>query len=448
MNRIIGIAINNYDDSNIKNLNNCLNDINSIVSVLKRKYKFDDFELLTQKEQTSRKYLYNNLRELLLNSLEEDNILIIYAGHGEYDYSINNSFILPSDAVYNDSSTWFNVNELLQFIKASKAQHVTVISDSCFLGAIVNGISRGGGIDAINSRKSRLALSSGGLEKVTDGYELDNSPFTSTVCKILEDNQAQEITFNRIAENVILNFGRSEIQTPAFGELSNTGHEGGSFVFELNDSHENLPKFKIEDYYLNLNLGLPINIDYNCKIPLFTSSNYFDVNFINSSIQSNAFRVLSDSRKIILDSYDFLIERGKELPIGLDINYEIKYLDENYLSLVLIVYSYMGGPYPNDFVYSINLSFKPDLLLTLRDVIPLNPNFEEKLKQILMTYADEEIRESICHYIEYVNEENLDFAFNKDKIFIYMLNHLPRVIHAAGYVEASAKDLEIMINLK
>lgn len=442
MNRIIGIAINEYEDKQLKNLNNCLNDVNKIVTLLRQKYKFDDFELFTQKEQTTRGHLFNKLQDIFTNSLKEDNILLIYAGHGEHNDILNASYILPSDSKQNDSSTWLNLNEIIQFINASKAKHISVISDSCFSGALVQGLKRGGGYDALENKKSRLALTSGGIEKVSDGEINSNSPFTEALCKVLEKNENEKISFSSLAEAVIIEFNPSKQQTPVFGVLKETGHESGSFILELQPSDSGVPKYSIEKYSLDLNLGLPINIEYVCELPQFTFSNYFDIAIVNSAIQAMAFDTLSNARKFILDDYEFILERGKELPIGLEINHKIIRIDDNYLSLILTVYSYMGGVHPNDYVYSLNISFNPEVKLSLNDVISFKSNFQESLTEIVSKYAEEEIRDSLNNYLEYIEEDNLDFAFNNKTLYIYLSNHLPRAIHAGGYIEIPLNELE------
>jgi len=444
LNKILGIAINKYTDDKLDNLNNCLADMNETVSILKQRYCFDDIELLTCLEQTTRKYLFNRLQDFFLNCLEEDNIIILYSGHGEYNSFINTPYWQPSDSLFNDSSTWLNVNDILSFINASKAKHVCLISDSCFSGAIITDKMRGGGFDALNNKKSRLALTSGGIEKVSDGIKEDLSPFTKILCKVLKENNEPKISFSSVAEKVILNFNEERIQTPMFGTLPNTGHDGGSFILELKEETNLDSDYEIENYSLDLNLNIPLNIEYSCNLPLFTESKLFDSKIVNASIQNIAFRIISDMRKYILEESEFMIGRSKEISFGLELDYEIKEINAKYLSLVLNTYSYLGGPYPNNHTYSLNMLLKPERILNIRDILNYS-DLQIELQNLFNKYGDEEMRDLLEGHVEYINEENLDFALNNETLFIYLSNHLPRAIHACGYLEIPRTELKLKI---
>src|SRR5687768_8531911 len=136
MNKIIAIAIDEYADPAIRNLKNCTKDINSLISTLSKKYQFDSIELFTKQEQTTLSFLYSELYNELINSLESDNVLILFAGHGEFNTTLETSYWLCSDSKKTNVTTWFNVGDLLKFLKVSPAKHIALISDSCFSGAI------------------------------------------------------------------------------------------------------------------------------------------------------------------------------------------------------------------------------------------------------------------------------------------------------------------------
>ena len=193
MNKIIAIAINEYNDSRINNLNNCINDVNALIDILSKKYHFDIIELYTKPEQTTLSFLYNEIYNELINSLEDDIILILFAGHGEFNPKLGTTYWLCSDSDKNNVTTWHNVSDLLNFFKASEANHIALISDSCFSGAIFD-LQRGGGIEALESKVSRQALTSGGIEKVGDGECGENSLFNITLQKILKENNLDSWT--------------------------------------------------------------------------------------------------------------------------------------------------------------------------------------------------------------------------------------------------------------
>ena len=233
INKILAVAINDYDDPNLNQIQNCKSDIEKIISILTTKYTFDDVEFISEKSSTTRKALFNYLNTYFINCLPDENVLLIYAGHGHYNEHLNTAYWQPSDADPEDSSSWISISDILTFIKASKAFHIGLISDSCFSGAIFEPMKRGGGIDAFETKKSRLGLTSGGLEKVSDGQEGKSSPFADCLINYLTKNTSKELPFSALATNIILEFSETKKQTPRFGALNEVGHEGGSLIFKL-----------------------------------------------------------------------------------------------------------------------------------------------------------------------------------------------------------------------
>ncbi|KIC00116.1 hypothetical protein OA93_00420 [Flavobacterium sp. KMS] len=233
INKIIAIAISEYDDVELNKIQNTKSDIAEIISILTDKYVFEDIEFIFEKKDTTRKTLFSKLNYSFVNASEDENILLFFAGHGEYNQILETAYWLPSDSDPKDPSTWININDILTFINASKAFHVSIISDSCFSGAIFEVPKRGGGIQAYESKKSRLALTSGGIEKVSDGARGKKSPFAENLIKELLENNLEEMPFNILANNLILTFNENRIQTPMFGALHGVGHQGGAFIFKL-----------------------------------------------------------------------------------------------------------------------------------------------------------------------------------------------------------------------
>lgn len=236
-NKILAIAINEYEDAELNQIQNCKSDLDKVIQILTDKYTFEDVEFIYEKAKTTRKALFNSLNEYFVNCLPQDNVLLVFAGHGHYNEQLNTAYWQPSDADTKDSSTWLSITEILTFIKASKAFHIGLISDSCFSGAIFEPM-RGGGIDAFKKRKSRLGLTSGGIEKVSDGQNGQNSPFAKSLINVLQKNELEELPFSVLATDVILEFNEKNAQTPRFGPLTEVGHEGGSFIFKLKSAEK------------------------------------------------------------------------------------------------------------------------------------------------------------------------------------------------------------------
>lgn len=233
INKIIAIAVNEYDDTELNKIQNTKSDVAEIISILTDRYAFEDVEFIFEKEDTTRKALFSRLNHSFVNALEDENILLIFAGHGDYNEILETAYWLPSDSDPKDPSTWINIGDILAFINASKAFHVAIISDSCFSGAIFEAPKRGGGVQAYESKKSRLALTSGGIEKVSDGVKGQKSPFAESLIKELLENSLEDMPFNALANNLILTFNKDRIQTPMFGAINGVGHQGGALIFKL-----------------------------------------------------------------------------------------------------------------------------------------------------------------------------------------------------------------------
>lgn len=232
MMKILAVAINEYEDVSIRNLNNCKSDLELAFTTLRDLYQVEDVEFIYETKDTTRRNLYATLRRYMTDALEDETLMIMFAGHGQYDPYLQASYWQPSDSIYDDPSSWLNIADLLSMLSVSKAKHICIVSDSCFSGAIFEPLKRGGGITAFESRKSRIALTSGGIETVSDGKPGNTSPFISTLVHLLKENTLEELLFTTLAENVILNFKPNSLQTPKSGGLNSVGHEGGSLVLK------------------------------------------------------------------------------------------------------------------------------------------------------------------------------------------------------------------------
>ncbi len=442
MNILVCIAIDKYNDVNIENLNNSFNDVNTLMTVLKSRYQFDDTVLISGEEQTTRKNLFNKLKDIFINAISEDNIVLVYAGHGEFDEYIQTSYWLPSDADYSDSSTWLGTNEVINFIRASKSFHIAVISDSCFSGNLINEKTRGGGYNAFDRKMSRLALTSGSIEKVSDGPKDGRSPFADILIKELEDNQNLSLPFFEISSQVILKFDDKRTQTPSFGAIPNCGHDGGSFIFNLKQVSLTASDYTVENYSLDININLPIKFEYKCTLPLFTESVFFDKRSINDNILSFALKIINEIRDDVSDIYLEMKKDKRKRHLGFEISYQILGISRQYLSMIIEVYHNLGGLYPNIYYYDLNFQFVPEKKLKISDIFYYS-DIKLEIEKFINNYGVSEIKESLLNYVQYIDESNLTFAQNDTTLFLYLNNHLPKVISAGGYLEVPKNTLRM-----
>lgn len=436
MNKIIAIAIDEYSNEPVKNLSNCLNDINSIIGILTSQYEYDsknsEITLFAEPQQTTLSFLYKSLNQEFFNALGSDSILIIHAGHGEYNPHLKTGYWCCSDSKFDDPTTWFDINILLSFFANSKAKHIALISDSCFSGSIFNR-NRGGGENALIGKKSIQALTSGGLEKVSDGSANDNSPFNKAIQLTLKSNELEFLSFNQFCESTIKNFSPNRIQTPEYGSLNIQGDEGGTYAFKKKIEIYN-DDLSYENSQLALEIDNRINITSNINVPFFLDNKKIDSKYINTFIQKLGYEIINDIRLFASEDIDYLVERSSAYPFEVDSRYSIDRLDQDYLSISFSQNECFGTMHENHYMYSINFRLKPFVLLVnLYDVFIIN--YTDGLKYLINKFAEEECKEIILSYVEENNTYDLDFSFNDQTLFLYFINHLPHVCKACGVVE-------------
>ncbi len=162
------------------------------------------------------------------------NLLIYYAGHGWLDEEVDRGYWLPVDAKTNRRSKWVSNATISDTLKGLRAKHVMVVADSCFSGSLVRGAKvelRSGDYWRRMARKrTRVALTSGGLEPVADAGGGRHSPFAAAFIDVLKANTSVmdgTKLFTQIRRPVMLGAN----QTPEYADVRNAGHDGGDFLF-------------------------------------------------------------------------------------------------------------------------------------------------------------------------------------------------------------------------
>jgi formylglycine-generating enzyme required for sulfatase activity len=209
-----------------------------VEKLLREKFKFQTELLL----DATRANILGKINETRKRLSEKDNLLIYYAGHGEYDKTVDKSYWLPIDARRDDPTNWIIADDITSNIKRIAAKHILVVSDSCYSGTLTRrtvtemmpGGEREGYIKKMRERPSRTLMASGGNEPVLDSGGGNNSIFAAAFIKALKESErevftAEEIFHSRIKAIVA---GKSD-QVPEYSSIKNSGDEGGDFVFRL-----------------------------------------------------------------------------------------------------------------------------------------------------------------------------------------------------------------------
>lgn len=225
------IAVQDYKDPGITDLDQPAKDMMRLKEALVKNYAFLEENVMVV-TNPDRNTLYAKFDELQSRLDKADNLLVFYAGHGYWDPQLEQGYWLPSDAEPNKRSSWLSNGTLRDYIAGIPARHTLLISDACFSGGIFKTRSlfenSSTAIETLYLRKSRKAMTSGTLEKVPD-----RSVFVTTLVQRLEENQEPYITaeeiFSGLRRRVIENSPNAQV--PQYGEVGQTGDEGGEFIF-------------------------------------------------------------------------------------------------------------------------------------------------------------------------------------------------------------------------
>jgi len=224
-------------------LKTAVSDAKSLKKVLLSRYYFDKDHLLElYNEQATRKNIVGTLRLLAQKVGQEDSLVIFYAGHGHLDSITKEGSWIPVESGINDASAWISNHDIKNYLKvdAIKAKHILLISDSCFAGDFFRG--HRGKIpivtDTVVKRayqlSSRQAITSGGLEPVSDAGFGNNSVFSHFLVKTLRENRKPFLVPSDMFSDIKAGVAENAEQFPRFGSLKGTGgQQGGELVLFL-----------------------------------------------------------------------------------------------------------------------------------------------------------------------------------------------------------------------
>jgi Caspase domain len=225
------IAINEYENPKVFNLQNPVNDARALQGVLSSKYLFrsDNISVL---ENPTRDEIINSFDELSRKLTENDNLLVFYAGHGWWDKDANIGYWLPSDADKESKARWVRNSTVQDYLKEIKAKHMLLVTDACFSGSIFNARSFNTettvAIKKLYELPSRKAMTSGSLTEVPD-----ESIFVKYFIDRLNKNEDPFISAEQLFSSFRIAVINNSDVLPQYGVIKNVGDEGGDFIFIL-----------------------------------------------------------------------------------------------------------------------------------------------------------------------------------------------------------------------
>ncbi len=223
------IGISHYEDPAINDLDQPVKDAKRMYDLLKTEYTFDSSNIKLLIDPTYEKII-ESLDQLIWSLDEKDNLLIFYAGHGYWEEKTGIGYWFPTDARQTNTANWFRNSTLKDYIAGIKTKHTLLISDACFGGAIFKTRRAFSdlpmAIEKLYNLNSRKAMTSGTLDEVPD-----KSIFIEYLIKRLSENQENYITSEQLFSNLRTAVLNNTPNVPQYGEIKETGDEGGDFIF-------------------------------------------------------------------------------------------------------------------------------------------------------------------------------------------------------------------------
>ncbi len=230
INYLLVIGINDY--MKWPKLNNAVKDSRDIRDLLTSRYQFSEKNIYELYDANG---TYENIRNELVKIKNtctlRDNLIIYYAGHGNYDEEWDNGYWIPVDAPENNTGNYIQTSVIYNYLTKINAKHIVLIADACFSGSLfkTNAISYSENDD---KTPSRWAFSSGNIEVVADGQIGGNSPFAQSLMEVLASSR-KNISISQLIQNVKFRVESVSEQTPIGRPMKMEEHKGGEFIFYL-----------------------------------------------------------------------------------------------------------------------------------------------------------------------------------------------------------------------
>ena len=221
------LIIGNNEYDYLPNLRTAVSDATAIAVVLQERYDFDD-DAVTLLINATRRDTMKALSGLRKSLTPEDQLMLYYSGHGEFDPAADEGFWQPVDAEPANDFTWISSTDVQRYLFGIPARHILVIADSAFTWRTVYGADFRTGsedkyIDYIEMNFSRRIIWSGATRPMAYDGSSDHSVFAYFLIKALSENRSPSISAYRIYQRLVQDVRNNSNQTPEFGALLETG---------------------------------------------------------------------------------------------------------------------------------------------------------------------------------------------------------------------------------
>jgi septal ring factor EnvC (AmiA/AmiB activator) len=236
------IGNNSYQSANYPSLQSAVNDATAVAQLLRERYGYQT-NLLLNATRFQMLTALNEAREALG---PDDNLLLYYAGHGEIGADGKQGYWVPTDGQAGMVNTWVSNTAISEILETMKARHVLVVADSCYSGAMTRAavpvasaaVAEGKWAEWVKTMaagRSRMVLTSGGVQPVPDTGTGKHSFFARAFLNTLDDNnrllEGQQL-FRQVTSTLALAALDAPFsQVPEYSPIQFAGHENGDFFF-------------------------------------------------------------------------------------------------------------------------------------------------------------------------------------------------------------------------
>lgn len=234
------LIIGNNDYRTLPDLASPISDATDLATLLRSRYGFKTTLLLNADRYQILSAL-NTLRETLT---DKDNLLLYYAGHGELDEVNQRGHWLPVDAERDSTANWIPSTAITDILNIMSARQILLVADSCYSGALTRSSvgrlatgmtdeERAHWLRTMATRRSRTALTSGGLAPVMDAGAGRHSVFARALLDVLGAN-TEILDGQRLHREVAARVAYAAAnlrfdQVPEYAPIRFAGHEAGEF---------------------------------------------------------------------------------------------------------------------------------------------------------------------------------------------------------------------------
>ncbi len=231
-------ATDQYD--NWPDLVNPVFDSKTIAEEIKKNFGFkvDMVENATQDE------ILKKLREYAEKKYKPlDQLFIFFAGHGSYDQTFGEGFLVTKESLANDEgkTSYLSHNRLRSIINNVPCEHIFLAMDVCFGGTFDEALASARGLDdevykeqdhsefiaRKLTQKTRKYLTSGGKTYVSDGIPGKHSPFAKNFIEALKSQGGAD---GILTSQELFGFVEKLKIQPRFGAFGDNA-PGSDFIF-------------------------------------------------------------------------------------------------------------------------------------------------------------------------------------------------------------------------